>query len=193
MPDPEDPHSQRSPIPTYPSSSTPIRTSCSYPPVRSITLILHNCDPIAFTTGKEIDDEHKEIHLKLDYLASIEPERLRSEILGVVTHEMVHCWQWSNNAPGGPIEGIADWVRLDAGLAPKGAKRKKMEKWDQGYMDTAFFLDWLETDRCGQGTVRALNGWIGKRAYQEDEIWWEICGARVDQLWLDYQDWVRKR
>lgn len=43
-----------------------------------------------------------------------------------MVHEMVHCWQRNahGTAPGGLIEGIADWVRLKAGLVPPHWKRE---------------------------------------------------------------------
>ncbi|KAI9731176.1 MAG: hypothetical protein M1834_005369 [Cirrosporium novae-zelandiae] len=45
---------------------------------------------------------------------------VRHEILGVLTHEVVHTLQFNGkgSAPGGFIEGVADFVRLRAGLAP---------------------------------------------------------------------------
>jgi hypothetical protein len=51
---------------------------------------------------------HKEIHLSLDHIVNCK-HRAADEIRGVVTHEMVHCFQYDGNgkAPGGLIEGIA--------------------------------------------------------------------------------------
>ncbi|MCE5166783.1 hypothetical protein HAX54_026437, partial [Datura stramonium] len=45
---------------------------------------------------------------------------LRREMNGVLYHESTHVWQWDGNdkAPGGLIEGIADYVRLKSGYAP---------------------------------------------------------------------------
>lgn len=45
---------------------------------------------------------------------------IESEIKGVLVHEMVHTMQFNGKGtcPGGLIEGIADWVRLRAGLSP---------------------------------------------------------------------------
>jgi len=52
--------------------------------------------------------------------------RARREINGVLVHELVHALQYSgkDSCPGGLIEGIADWVRLQAGLAPPHWKEK---------------------------------------------------------------------
>ena len=83
---------------------------------------------------------HKEIHFSLDHIRN-SAARARDEILGVLTHEVVHCFQFTGKGkafPGGLGEGIAgkhsmaqssswqkqrlntatDWVRLHAGLAP---------------------------------------------------------------------------
>ncbi|KAI9846577.1 MAG: hypothetical protein M1837_003818 [Sclerophora amabilis] len=150
-----------------------------FPPCRSITLLLRPISGVAYTTGKELDNAHKEIHLSLPYIESIRAtdssstkptatptstssgplptptpapsspvaESSHSEILGVLTHETVHCLQHASGAPpGGLIEGIADWVRLRSGLAPAHWKRTpdSETKWDQGYAVTAWFLDWLD-------------------------------------------------
>ena len=90
------------------------------PPTRSVTLILRSMPGVAYTTGKDLDDDHKEIHFSTDYIADISSERKQNEMLGVIRHEMVHCWQWNalGSCPGGLVEGIADWVRLNSGLKP---------------------------------------------------------------------------
>lgn len=81
------------------------------------------------------------------------------EIRGVLVHELVHCFQHNGRGacPGGLVEGIADWVRLEARLgAPHWKRGAVPERWDQGYERTAYFLDWLE-GRFGRGTVRRIN------------------------------------
>ena len=42
-------------------------------------------------------------------------------------------------APGGLIEGIADFVRLRAGFAPPHWDPKSGKRWDEGYAVTGFF------------------------------------------------------
>lgn len=81
------------------------------------------------------------------------------EIRGVLVHELVHCFQYNGkgSCPGGLVEGIADWVRLNANLgAPHWKRGTVPEKWDQGYERTAYFLDWLKS-KFGRGTVRKIN------------------------------------
>lgn len=60
---------------------------------------------VAHTFGSA---SHKEIHFSLDHIRNSEA-RARDEILGVLTHEMVHCYQHNGagKCPGGLIEGIA--------------------------------------------------------------------------------------
>ena len=77
-----------------------------------MTLILRDFDGVAYTTGSDLDDDHKEIHFSLKYIAGIQPSsetRIRDEIKGVLVHEMVHCFQYNGKGtcPGGLIEGIA--------------------------------------------------------------------------------------
>ena len=166
------------------------------PGTRSVTLVLRSMDGVAYTTGSELDDDHKEIHLSLDYVQNFskEPKECRHEIIGVVTHEMVHCYQYNGEgaAPGGLIEGIADFVRLKAGLAPphwKGPKEELGENWDSGYQKTAYFLSWLE-EQHGSGTVGKINETMRTEKYDEDKFWEGIFGKGkgVDVLWKIYCD-----
>lgn len=127
--------------------------------------------------------------------------RRRAEIIGVATHEAVHCLQHdaSGTAPGGLIEGIADYVRLKAGLAPPHwAKGKRVgERWDEGYQRTAFFLEWMEREEVGvggKGAVARINrGLAGRREYQEEEFWREVLGMGVGELWRRYVEWDKER
>ena len=47
----------------------------------------------------------------------------------------VHVWQYNGNntAPGGLIEGIADWVRLKDGFIPPHWSRGG-DSWDDGFV-----------------------------------------------------------
>jgi len=142
---------------------------------------------VAYTTGKDIDDDHKEIHLSTDYIAKIPKERRKKEMLGVLRHEMVHCWQWAarGTCPGGLIEGIADWVRLKSGLVPPHWTQESDGDWDAGYQHTAYFLDYLE-QRFGDGTVVKINERLRDRTYHEVDFWEMCCGRRVEKLWKEY-------
>jgi len=60
---------------------------------------------VAYTFGT---NENKEIHFSLDYIKS-SAKRAHDEIMGVLVHEVVHCYQYNAYAtcPGGLIEGMA--------------------------------------------------------------------------------------
>ncbi|KAI9672550.1 MAG: hypothetical protein M1817_003316 [Caeruleum heppii] len=164
------------------------------PGTRSVTLVLRPMGGVAYTTGKEIDHDHKEIHFSTGYIAGIPRTRKREEILGVIRHEMVHCFQWNafGTAPGGLIEGIADWVRLRAGFSPPHWNRDGDGKWDAGYQHTGYFLDYLE-ERFGEGTVRRINERLRGKHYHEASFWLGLFGYEVSRLWKDYRKSLRKK
>ncbi|GAB0136312.1 hypothetical protein EsDP_00004617 [Epichloe bromicola] len=168
----------------YRSPSDPTTTA---PPTRSVTFILRDMPGVAYTTGSELDDDHKEVHFALDHISKTPRARTRSEVEGVVTHELVHCLQWNaqGTCPGGLIEGIADWVRLHCGLVPPHWKREVRDKWDDGYQHTAYFLDYLEK-RFGEGFVRRLNEELRVGKYHEKTFWSGLTGTTVCDLFQDY-------
>ncbi|KAG8850408.1 hypothetical protein FRB91_009078 [Serendipita sp. 411] len=152
--------------------------------VRSIKLILRPMDGVAYTTGSRLDNDHKEIHFNTNYIAVISPERIVSEIKGVILHELVHCFQCSGQGcPGGLIEGMADYVRLRGGFVPPHWKRSSDGKWDSGYERTGYFLDWVDT-KYGSGTIRKLNESMEEEYHEA--IWETLTGHSVDHLWKTY-------
>jgi hypothetical protein len=172
---------------------TPATPTTTVPSTRSVTLILRSMPGVAYTTGTDLDSDHKEIHFSLDYIQRIDTSRSGHEIMGVLTHEMVHCYQYNGfgTCPGGLVEGIADWVRLNSDLSPPHWKKEANGKWDAGYQQTGYFLEYLET-RFGKGTVRRLNEKLRIERYEEKRFWTEICGRPVEQLWGDYQGVLKK-
>ncbi|CAH0015354.1 unnamed protein product [Clonostachys rhizophaga] len=167
--------------------ATPSSPTTTVPPTRSVTLILRDMDGVAYTTGSDLDNDHKEVHFSTKYIAAIGPDRVAHEITGVVTHELVHCFQYDafGTCPGGLIEGVADWVRLNCGLSPPHWKREAGGKWDGGYQHTAYFLEYLE-GRFGEGTVRRLNEKLRIQKYDEETFWVELLGEHVTKLWEEY-------
>ncbi|XP_077216199.1 uncharacterized protein LOC143850819 [Tasmannia lanceolata] len=128
---------------------------------------------------------NNEIHVSAEAIANDSGD-VRTGITGVLYHEMTHIWQWNgdNQAPGGLIEGIADFVRLKAGYVPSHwVKAGEGEKWDQGYDVTARFLDYCNGLR--DGFVADLNGKL-RTGYSVD-FFVELLGKTVDQLWNDYK------
>lgn len=172
---------------------TPDSKTTTIPPTRSVTLILRSMGGVAYTTGSELDSDHKEMHFSLEYIHGIDSSRTTHEILGVLTHEMVHCYQYDafGTCPGGLVEGIADWVRLNSDLSPPHWKKETGGNWDAGYQHTGYFLDYLEK-RFGEGLIRRLNEKLRIEKYEEKRFWTEICGRPVDQLWSDYQALLKK-
>lgn len=179
-------------VQTHLYTSPPSTTHC--PPTRSVTVILRDIGGVAYTTGTELDpSHHKEIHFSLNYISSITPSaRLAAEIEGVLTHELVHCYQHNaqGTCPGGLIEGVADWVRLCCRLGPPHWKRETGGTWDAGYQHTAYFLQYLE-ERFGAGTVRRINERLRGRRYEEKQFWTGLLGRPVGQLWGDYVEKVK--
>ncbi|KAI2607585.1 BSP-domain-containing protein [Hypoxylon fragiforme] len=179
----------------YLSTSTPTSRPYPPPPTRSVTLILRPMDGVAYTTGSDLDPEHKEIHFSLPYISTITPPtRQTSEITGIITHELVHCYQHTGRgfAPSGLIEGVADWVRLQCELAPPHWNPAEVPaKWDAGYQHTAYFLQYLE-DRFGAGTVPRLNEKLRTDKYVEKAFWTELVGGPVEQLFKDYIKTLQK-
>ncbi len=167
--------------------------SSDIPGTRSVTLILRPMEGVAYTTGWDVDNDHKEIHFSTDYIKFIDTERKEHEITGVLVHEMVHAWQWNafGTAPGGLIEGIADWVRLHAGYAPPHWRKEVGGDWDAGYQHTGYFLDYLE-QKYGKGSVPTINDRLRNKRYDEETFWKELFGHKVDKLWADYQKALEK-
>lgn len=164
------------------------------PPTSAVALILEDMPGVAYTVGSGADDNAKEIHFSLSYIAQIDPSRVAHELDGVITHELVHCFQYNGHgaAPGGLIEGIADWVRLHCHLSPPHWKQEIREDWDAGYQHTAYFLEYLEK-RFGHGTVRRVNEKLRAVRYVEDVFWLELFGHEVKDLFAEYTKSLRER
>ncbi|KAI0274967.1 plant basic secretory protein [Gloeopeniophorella convolvens] len=151
--------------------------------VRTIQLIVRPMEGVAYTTGSETA---KEIHFACQHIVNC-ADRCADEICGVLTHEVVHCFQYNfqGSCPSGLIEGIADWVRLRAGFVPPhwtaGGKR-----WDAGYQVTGYFLQWL-TERYGEGVVQEINGTMKDAPYDE-LVFKTVTGRKVGKLWKLYKE-----
>ncbi|KAF7307497.1 hypothetical protein MIND_00544200 [Mycena indigotica] len=162
---------------------------CAPTNVKQILLVLRPMDGVAYTFGSH---HEKEIHFSLDHIENSR-DRAREEILGVLVHEVVHCYQHNGNgtANGGFIEGVADYVRLHSSLAPPHWRRSapsREDNWDAGYERTAYFLDWLEST-SGEGTIRKMNAALsGEGVTWENARIFEIFGgAKVGALWRRYR------
>jgi len=154
--------------------------------VETVVLVLRSMPGAAHTSGADI---YKEIHFSLEHIAN-NASRARAEINGILVHEMVHVYQYNGKGkcPGGLVEGIADWVRLHAGLKPSHWKEGNGDKWDAGYEATAYMLEWMEA-KYGYGLVRNLNLTMRDREY-EDMIFKEHTGTKISNLWKDYRAYI---
>ncbi|KAH9486411.1 hypothetical protein JR316_0000475 [Psilocybe cubensis] len=150
--------------------------------VKEILLVLRDMGGVAYTIGSA---SHKEIHFSLNYIKATK-HRASEEILGVLVHEVVHCYQYNarGTCPGGLIEGIADFVRLHESLGPPHWRRSTGGNWDDGYDTTAYFLDWIEQS-FGKGTIQKLN-YRMKRARYDHGLFKELTGREIDELWANY-------
>ncbi|KAI9180348.1 hypothetical protein LWI28_003822 [Acer negundo] len=145
---------------------------------QKVSLFIDNMDGVAYAVNGEI-------HVSAKYIGSYSGD-VRREITGVLYHEMTHIWQWNGNgqAPGGLIEGIADYVRLKANYAPSHwVKPGQGNRWDQGYDVTARFLDYCNSLR--NGFVAELNKKM--RSGYSNNYFVDLLGKNVDQLWRDYK------
>jgi hypothetical protein len=146
--------------------------------VQTVNLFIDVMGGVAYATNNEI-------HVSNDYIGNYSGD-VRREITGVLYHEMTHIWQWNGNgqAPGGLIEGIADFVRLKANYAPSHwVQAGQGDRWDQGYDVTAKFLDYCNGLR--NGFVAELNKKM-KTGYSA-QYFVDLLGKTVDQLWKDYK------
>ncbi|KAJ1700716.1 hypothetical protein LUZ63_000495 [Rhynchospora breviuscula] len=97
--------------------------------VNLITLIIESMSGVAYTSNNDI-------HFSADYIGNYSGD-VKTEFNGVMYHEMTRVWQWNGQgkAPGGLIEGIADFVRLKANYAPSHwVKPGQGDRWDQVMM-----------------------------------------------------------
>ncbi|CAA7058630.1 unnamed protein product [Microthlaspi erraticum] len=148
--------------------------------VTKITLFMENTNGVAYNSNSG-----SEIHFNVGHLASISVD-VKREFTGVVYHEVVHSWQWNGagRAPGGLVEGIADYVRLKAGYAPgHWVGPGRGDRWDQGYDVTARFLDYCNDLR--NGFVAELNKKM--RSGYSDGFFVDLLGKDVNQLWREYK------
>ncbi|OBT47685.1 hypothetical protein VE00_02245 [Pseudogymnoascus sp. WSF 3629] len=173
---------------------SPTSPTTHLPPTKSVTLVLRPMDGVAYTIGTQNVDGAKEIHFSVDYISRISAARVKDEIAGVLVHELVHCFQYNglNTCPSGLIEGIADWVRLRANLAPPHWTRSTEGGWAAGYEKTGFFLEWLDQNKGdgNGGVVRGMNEWLRGNRYEEGRFWRECTGGEVGGLWEEYERFV---
>lgn len=100
---------------------------------------------------------------------------------------------------------LIDWVRLKAGYTPPHWTRGG-EKWDAGYQNTAYFLEWVggkywplasidKSVKSQHGElefVQVLNLSFRGKEYH-DSVWKDLTGKNVEELWEEYEKVVLGR
>ena len=118
---------------------------------------------------------------------------LEGEAVGAVVHELVHVVQQygrtrGNPNPGWLVEGVADYIRWflfePARLRPRPDRARA--KYTDSYRVTAAFLNYLMETRDDQ-LVKRLNAAMRQGRYRP-ELWKELAGKTVDELWTQYAE-----
>lgn len=123
---------------------------------------------------------------------------LDGEAAGAVVHEMVHVVQQygrargRNRNPGWMVEGVADYIRWF--LYEPQDKRPRVNpsraNYTDSYRTTAAFLNYLVAKHDAK-IVEKFNAAMREGKYR-DELWKELAGKTVDELWADYVATLRK-
>lgn len=140
-----------------------------------------------------IDPKYKGVAATGGGIVRFNPEWFRAhpEDIDVVTHEAMHVVQayHSRHVPGWLTEGIADYVRYVYGVNNKAAKwtmpdYAETQSYKNAYRVTARFLVWVGKN-YDKAVVDKLDAAVRDGSYRPD-LWKEITGKSVDELWLQY-------
>ncbi len=107
-----------------------------------------------------------------------------------LTHEWVHVAQnYQRYEPVWLTEGLADYGREKFGIYNKEAgwalpHYNERQHYTNAYRVTAAFFVWLEQNVRADLPAK-LNEAMKKDTYT-DELWVELTGKTVDELWADY-------
>jgi hypothetical protein len=170
------------------------------PQIKKLKFVVEPLDGVAYTCGSLT---HKELHLSVGYLnCQKESDRGRHEIDGVLYHESVHVYQFdgqhdgNSTAPGGFIEGLADYVRYKTGLAPPHWRQRsdppdKGANWDQGYEHTAFFL--MFVDEWIPAFALDLNKALKDKPWSSALVHDITMGPSLEHLWDAYLESFKEK
>lgn len=154
--------------------------------VEHITIKIFPFEGVAFThDGYKYGT--KIINISSTYIKKKHESQLLHELDGVFCHELVHVFQFNGfkTAPGGFIEGLADFYRLRLGMNPPHWDRKNLpKKWDEGYEKTGFFLEWLDTKF--PGSVTAINIYLRDHRWYDADVFQIITGLSIHKLFNMY-------
>jgi hypothetical protein len=157
----------------------------------TINFIVDNHDGVAYAGGNSI-------HLSTNHIQNYDDaEEALIEFRGVMVHEVSHLYQENGGSSDGAlIEGMADFVRIRAGLYNPG-RRGQGGNWDGAYTTSGFFFSWLAgpCDYHNDGHPNAdgdigyrINALMpdGKSAIQSEIE--DTFGTDINTLWNQYQD-----
>jgi hypothetical protein len=152
-------------------------------PIDEITLLVYDFAGIASTQGTTM-------RLSTSYLQSAYDRGmdLPTEIAGVMhfTTSLVYQNNSNGTGPGWVITGIADFVRLRAGLIDPAERTKGGAYNGASSQTTAFFFDYLATRN--PDIVHQLNQRLLPEAGAwSDDAFVTFMGSDVDTLWSEYQ------
>jgi len=125
-------------------------------------------------------------------------QNLEGEAVGAVIHELVHVVQQYGRARGTPnpgwlVEGVADYIRWfkyeQPNLRPRPDPAKS--KYTDSYRVTGAFLNYLMEKQSDQ-LVKQLNAAMRQGRYRP-ELWKELTGKTVDELWAKFAEDAAKR
>ena len=157
----------------------------------TINLHIYDFDGIANAGGNTINISSRHIR-------NFQGDAALLEFTGVLVHECVHLYQ-NDHGEGGMVEGMADFVRIRAGLYPPG-RRRPGGNWYDAYTTGGFFFSWL----AGPGLLYddgfepkdldigwAINQKMGTT--WDRQLFIDRLGLDVDALWDQYQAEISKQ
>jgi len=117
---------------------------------------------------------------------------LDGEAAGAVVHEMVHVVQQygrarrGNRNPGWLVEGLADYIRWFLYEPEDQRPRVNPDRanYTDSYRTTGAFLDYVVREH-DKTAIEKLNAAMRRGEYR-DELWSEMTGKNVDDLWADF-------
>jgi hypothetical protein len=166
-----------------------------------LTLIIEDYDGVAEAWGGagERNIRVSTRHIQNVYNQSQNDATVRTEILGILSHEATHTAQHEpKNAGGytpgtefyGFIEGVADYVRISLGLHPTRSPQAG-GNWKDGYTTSGFFLNWIVNNKGDRDFAIKFNRAAGTyTTWSWDLACNNILGVGVQSLWNEYQTWI---
>ncbi|HEV7402847.1 MAG TPA: basic secretory protein-like protein [Chthoniobacteraceae bacterium] len=154
-------------------------------PLPAVHLVFEPMKGVAFASGDKI-------HISAEWVTKKAPTDY-----GMVVHELTHivqAYRRGNKVDGWVTEGIADYIRhqhfeKDPEVITKRINPDKAS-YTNSYTTAAAFLIWIETKKS-RDFVAKLNLACHEGRYKV-ELFKELAGQDVDELWKEFTDSLRK-